>query len=197
MAIIQVYEGKKLTEYQLPDTWADVKLYQYCTLMKALHNEDSGKIALMIRTVEALTDMNLSQVNQIPYKYLFKVYEHLIKLITIEPEKDLTFKIQGENKVYGFHPHLNGMTMGEFVDLETALENPHENMAEVMAILYRPIIDEEGEKYMIDDYTGTKEEDIEFMQEFYNIHDAGGGIGSGTKPMVINASKKKSKNTVN
>ena len=35
------------------------------------------------------------------------------------------------------------------------------------------------------------EEDIEFMQEFYNIHDAGGGIGSGTKPMVINASKKK------
>jgi len=35
------------------------------------------------------------------------------------------------------------------------------------------------------------EEDIEFMQEFYGIHDAGGGIGSGPEPIVINATKKK------
>ena len=35
------------------------------------------------------------------------------------------------------------------------------------------------------------EEDIEFMQEFYGIHDAGGGMGSGPEPLVINATKKK------
>jgi hypothetical protein len=39
------------------------------------------------------------------------------------------------------------------------------------------------------DYIPDK--DIEFMQEFYDIHDAGGGMGSGSKPIVINAGKKK------
>ena len=35
------------------------------------------------------------------------------------------------------------------------------------------------------------DEDKEFMQEFYGIHDAGGGMGSGSEPIVINATKKK------
>ena len=35
------------------------------------------------------------------------------------------------------------------------------------------------------------DEDKEFMQEFYGIHDAGGGMGSGSEPIVINATRKK------
>ena len=164
MAIIQVYEGKELTEYQLPDTWADVKLHQYCGLIIRLEKERDERMAVMMRTIEALTDMTIHQVSRIPYKHLFKIYEHLIKLLKVEPNQELVFKIEAKDKTYGFHPDLKNMTMGEFVDLETAMKSPYENMAEIMAILYRPIIDQEGDKYKIEEYGGVKEEDIEFMK---------------------------------
>ena len=164
MAIIQVYEGKELTEYQLPDTWADVKLHQYCGLIIRLEKEKDERMAVMMRTIEALTDMTIHQVSRIPYKHLFKIYEHLIKLLKVEPNQELVFKIEAKDKTYGFHPDLKNMTMGEFVDLETAMKSPYENMAEIMAILYRPIIDQEGDKYKIEEYGGVKEEDIEFMK---------------------------------
>jgi|TARA_B100001540_G_C15481731_1_gene494939 hypothetical protein len=163
MAIIQVYEDKKLTEYELPDNWCDVKLHQYCDFMRVMDGEKNNTEIIM-RTIEALTDLKLYQINRIPYKYMFEVYKHLAHLLEKKPNNALVFKLQGKDKVYGFHPDLNNMTMGEFVDLETAMENPYQNMAKIMCILYRKVIKEEGSKYIIEEYTGVKEEDLEFMR---------------------------------
>jgi hypothetical protein len=163
MAIIQVYEDKKLTEYELPDNWCDVKLHQYCDFMHVMDGEKNNTEIIM-RTIEALTDLKLYQINRIPYKYMFEVYKHLAHLLEKKPNNALVFKLQGKDKVYGFHPDLNNMTMGEFVDLETAMENPYQNMAKIMCILYRKVIKEEGSKYIIEEYTGVKEEDLEFMR---------------------------------
>tara|TARA_R110002020_G_scaffold220995_1_gene429027 strand:+ start:24 stop:581 length:558 start_codon:yes stop_codon:yes gene_type:complete len=131
--------------------------------MKAIKGDKSGTEIIM-RTIECLTDLTLHEINRIPYKYMFKIYEHLNKLLEETPSTALVFKLKGKNKTYGFHPDLHNMTMGEFVDLETAMENPYENMETIMAILYRKVIKEDEAKYMIEDYTGTKEEDIEFMR---------------------------------
>ncbi len=163
MAIIQVYEDKKLTEYELPDNWCDVKLHQYCDFMRVMDGEKNNTEIIM-RTIEALTDLKLYQINRMPYKYMFEVYKHLAHLLDKKPNNALVFKLQGKDKVYGFHPDLNNMTMGEFVDLETAMENPYQNMAKIMCILYRKVIKEEGSKYIIEEYTGVKEEDLEFMR---------------------------------
>ena len=165
MAIIQVYEGKELTEYQLPDTWADVKLHQYCGLIIRLEKERDERMAVMMRTIEALTDMTIHQVNRIPYKHLFKIYEHLMKLLNIEPNQELVFKIAAKDKTYGFHPRLSDITLGEYADLEHFIKlGLEKHLPEIMAILYRPIIDQEGDKYKIEEYGGVKEEDIEFMK---------------------------------
>tara|TARA_R100000152_G_C6776541_1_gene205729 strand:- start:1295 stop:1951 length:657 start_codon:yes stop_codon:yes gene_type:complete len=163
MAIIQVYENKKLTEYHLPDNWCDVKLYQYCDFMNAMQGEKNST-EIVMRTIESLTDLKLYQINKMPYKYMFESYKHLAKLLDKSPKEDLVFKLQGKDKVYGFNPDLHNMTMGEFVDLETAMENPYQNMAKIMCILYRKVIKEEGSKYAIEEYTGVKEEDLEFMR---------------------------------
>ena len=52
MAIIQVYEDKKLTEYELPDNWCDVKLHQYCDFMRVMDGEKNNTEIIM-RTIEA------------------------------------------------------------------------------------------------------------------------------------------------
>ena len=163
MAIIQVYEGKELTEYELPDNWCDVKLYQYCNFINALKG-DKSNTEIIMRTIEALTELDLHQINRMPYKYMFEIYKHLNQLLDKEPNNALVFKLQGKDKIYGFNPDLHNMTMGEFVDLETAMENPYQNMAKIMCILYRKVIKEEGSKYIIEEYTGVKEEDLEFMR---------------------------------
>ena len=110
MAIIQVYEGKELTEYELPDNWCDVKLYQYCNFMNTLKG-DKSNTEIIMRTIEALTELDLHQINRMPYKYMFEIYKHLNQLLDKEPNNALVFKLQGKDKVYGFHPDLHNMTM--------------------------------------------------------------------------------------
>ena len=190
MAIIQVYEGKELTEYELPDNWCDVKLYQYCNFINALKG-DKSNTEIIMRTIEALTELDLHQINRMPYKYMFEIYKHLNQLLDKEPNNALVFKLQGKDKIYGFNPDLHNMTMGEFVDLETAMENPYQNMAKIMCILYRKVIKEEGSKYAIEEYTGVKEEDLEFMKDVSMdiVHSASGFFLTLKKELLENLIK--------
>jgi hypothetical protein len=63
---------------------------------------------------------------------------------------------------YGFIPDLDRMTAGEWVDMETYGFDP-ENLHKLMSILYRPVIETKGEKYLIASYTGN--EDSEAMKD--------------------------------
>ena len=55
---------------------------------------------------------------------------------------------------FGFIPNLQDMSFGEFIDLDTNLGD-WQLMNRAMATLYRPIIDEVGDKYEIEEYEGT------------------------------------------
>ena len=52
--------------------------------------------------------------------------------------------------MFGFHPKIDDLTLGEYVDIETfAKEN---DLASMMSILYRPITEEQGNRYNIEPY---------------------------------------------
>ena len=77
------------------------------------------------------------------------------------------------------------------MDLETAMENPYQNMAKIMCILYRKVIKEEGSKYAIEEYTGVKEEDLEFMKDVSMdiVHSASGFFLTLKKELLENLIK--------
>jgi len=56
---------------------------------------------------------------------------------------------------YGMHPDLNSITLGEYADIETFIKDGLEkNMPEVMAVLFRPITERNGDVYTIAAYDG-------------------------------------------
>ncbi len=56
---------------------------------------------------------------------------------------------------YGMHPNLDSITLGEYADIESFIKDGLEkNMPEVMAILFRPIIQKKGKAYTIQAYDG-------------------------------------------
>jgi len=64
--------------------------------------------------------------------------------------------IEVEGKRYGFHPNLDDITLGEYADVETFIKDDVEkNLPELMAILYRPIVEEKNGIYIIEAYDGN------------------------------------------
>ena len=52
---------------------------------------------------------------------------------------------------YGFHPELDSLTLGEYIDLDTFIGD-WDNMEKAMNVLYRPILVTVKERYSIDEY---------------------------------------------
>ena len=68
------------------------------------------------------------------------------------PELVTIFKINGTE--FGFIPNLNDITAGEYMDLDgyiTDWEDSHKSMA----VLYRPIKQKLGNRYLIEEYEGS------------------------------------------
>jgi hypothetical protein len=65
------------------------------------------------------------------------------------------FKLNGIN--YGFIPHLEDMSFGEYVDLDTYISDTS-NLHRAMAVLYRPIVQRYSNKYLIEEYKGDNSE---------------------------------------
>jgi hypothetical protein len=74
-----------------------------------------------------------------------------------EENSSLQRMIEVNGKRYGFHPDLDSITLGEYADVETFIKNGIEqNLPELMAILYRPIVEEtESGIYTIEAYDGN------------------------------------------
>ena len=76
----------------------------------------------------------------------------------LQAEHDSSLKkiVEIDGVRYGFHPNLDEITLGEYADLETMIKNDIEkNMPEVMAILFRPIVEEQNNIYTIKAYDGN------------------------------------------
>jgi len=81
---------------------------------------------------------------------LTNMFEQKPKLVT-------NFEI-GKVK-YGFHPQLDDLTLGEYIDLDTFIGD-WENIEKAMAVLYRPVVNKLKDKYIIEDYKVGKDQEI-------------------------------------
>lgn len=72
---------------------------------------------------------------------------------------------------YGFTPP-SVMTIGEYVDLESLLKTPQENMVDIICQLYRPIATNnngEMEGKDINGWEGKSDDDIEYVFKMYEV----------------------------
>ena len=144
-------EGKTQT-YNLIDSWSDVTLEKW---MQVIDIETGSKAKNSEETIAAMSDIPRNMIKELPLRdaaiIMGKVSELQSKQNT---ELKKIFEINGIE--YGFHPDLSEITLGEFADIETLLkEGIEKNMPELIAILFRPITEKNGDAYTIEAYDGN------------------------------------------
>ena len=144
-------EGKK-KEFKLISSWGEVTLEKW---LKLIDFQTGTKSKEARETIAALSTIPKELIVQLELKDIALIMGSLSEL---QKKQNSSLKriIEIEGKRYGFHPDLDSLTLGEYADLENMIKNNIEkNMPEVMAILYRPIVEEKNEIYTIEAYDGN------------------------------------------
>ena len=132
-------------EVTVPDSLNQVKLkgYQELLLKEKPTDDDMLKCILNINTKE------LGKIKDLDVNKLLEIINDLFK-------KDRKFIPQFKMKgvLYGFVPNLDEITYGENKDI-TAYISDWGNVHKAMAVLFRPITQKQGSKYLIEEYEGS------------------------------------------
>ena len=133
---------------QIPTSLKDITLRQYKHFLKIQENVKDERF-LNAKMIEILCKVNLEQVMLLKLKDSQEIINILSKLFDEKPNLIPRFKL---NKIdYGFHPQLDDLTLGEYIDLDTFIGD-WENMEKAMNVLYRPVIVKLKDKYNIENY---------------------------------------------
>ena len=144
-------KGEK-KEFKLISSWEEVTLEKW---LKLIDYQKGTKSEEAKDTIAALSDIPKNLLSQLELK---DVAVLMGKIAELQEKQDSSLKriIEIEGKRYGFHPNLDDITLGEFADIETFVKNDIDNnLPELMAILYRPIVEEKNNIYIIEAYDGN------------------------------------------
>lgn len=132
----------------IPESMDDITLRDYKHFLKIQENNDDPRF-VKAKMLEIFCKIGLKEVYRMKYRDSEEVISILEKTFNDKPSLIRKFKL-GKTQ-YGFHPSLDDMTLGEYIDLDTYIGD-WDNIEKAMNVLYRPIITSVGEKYAIDEY---------------------------------------------
>ena len=146
----------------VPDSLHEIELGQYQEYLAAIENLDATEDAEQInrKLIETFCGLKPEQVNLLPLTSIESLLGVLSGAFSEEFELIRHFELDGVK--FGFIPKLDDMSLGEYIDLESSFGD-WEKMHKAMAILYRVVNFEKGEKYNIVSYE-TNEELAEAMK---------------------------------
>ena len=171
---IKLLNGKKTLNFNIPKTWNDLNLGMYIRTMKVLRSEEKvNELEKIIRILNCITDIPKKDLYGLDVKSIGKLGAHLTRFLESVPDDELKHFIEVEGVEYGFHPKLVDMTLGEFVDLETFVENLEDNLHLILSILYRPVTEKQDDKYRIEDYKPDRER-AELFKKHLTVGDFNG-----------------------
>lgn len=138
--------GRKTYVYE------DLTLRRYYELKKILESEDKDK---EFKIVEIMTKCPIQELKRLSFQnwlVLWAETEHQLTNLMGDTEAIRPIIELGGIK-YGL-PAIEDITVGEFADLDIIMSgnNPESKMAEIAAVLYRPIKSQKGDKIVLEDY---------------------------------------------
>ena len=144
-------DGKKET-YRLINSWSEVSLEMWT---KIIASETGSKTKEAEEIITSLSDIPKQLVNELALRDVAIIMSKIAELQSLQgTELKKVFEIDGVE--YGMHPDLSEITLGEYADIESLIkEGIQKNMPEVIAVLFRKIIDKNGEAYTIEAYDGN------------------------------------------
>ena len=148
----------------IPTSLSDIKLKEYQKYIKDVKNLTEKENPTQkeiefsnLKLLECFCGINLKQAYKLPMTEFNSVVSHINELFNTNNRLHNKFDMtdsQGDKITFGFIPKLEDISMGEFVDLEKYIGD-WQQMHKAMAILYRPIIHEKNQFYLIEEYEGS------------------------------------------
>tara|TARA_R110000787_G_scaffold75031_5_gene166444 strand:+ start:4622 stop:5272 length:651 start_codon:yes stop_codon:yes gene_type:complete len=133
----------------VPDHLKEITLKQYQKFVK-LQKDNEGTFFLQQKMVEIFCGIKATDVLKIQYNDVDRITTVLNDMFDSKPDLVHRFVLDGVE--YGFTPSLNKLSFGEYIDLDTYMGD-WQNIHIAMNVLYRPIKQELGDKYLIKEYT--------------------------------------------
>ncbi len=148
----------------IPSSLSDITLGQYQKYIKDIKHltekEEPTQEEIEfsnLKLLECFCNINLKQAYQLPMTEFSSVINHINELFNVDHKLHNKFQMtdpDGDKVTFGFIPKLEDISMGEFVDLEKYISD-WQQMHKAMAVLYRPVIHEKNNFYLIEDYEGS------------------------------------------
>lgn len=140
-------------ELRLPHRWSDLTLGELQVMMTSENH---------LERISICTGQSVEKLRTMPQKLIEAATAHLDQLLTQETARfEKVLEIGG--KRFGFVPDWDAFTAGEWIDLEAYLEDFWKNAHKVMAVLFREVTYELGDKYEVKKYTAK--EDASLFEE--------------------------------
>ncbi len=127
-------------------SWADITVGQYQEMMMV---ETDTQIGRFIECIAIALDIDPQSIRDMPYKE-YATIQQKMSFISQEPLKDIQTIIEIDDIRYGLEPDMSLITTGVFIDAEQFKQAPTENLHNTLALIYRPIVKQEGDVYEIE-----------------------------------------------
>jgi len=148
---VKIKKNKKVKKYKVVEKWSDVTLDDWIKLIAA---EEKITSESALEQIKLLSDIPEKLIKALSIDNIALILKH-INRVKDTAENKLSKIIKIEGKEYGFHPDLSEITLGEYADIETFIKNGiDKHLPEMMAILYRPIVEKKNDVYTIEAYDG-------------------------------------------
>ena len=138
----------------VPQSLDDITLREYQKYEKIVElnkDDDKSERFVNLKMLEIFCGITFEQASGITLVDYERILTDLYTILQEEPPLVKTFKIG--KREFGFHPNLEEMTFGEFIDLDTYISDMQQ-MQKAMSVLYRPITQKFQDKYKIQEYLG-------------------------------------------
>lgn len=137
-------------ELRLPHRWSDLTLGELQVMMTSENQ---------LERISACTGKSMDKLRTMPQKLIEAAGAHIDQLLTQETAR-FEKVVEMDGKRFGFVPDWDAFTAGEWIDLENYLEDFWKNAHKVMAVLFREVTYELGEKYEVKKYTAKEDASI-------------------------------------
>ena len=143
----------------IPEKLSEMTLGQYQDWLKVSEGKELDTF-LQQKIIEIFCGLTLKQVMLIKASEIDRLVADISNIFKEEPKFIDRFDYGG--KEFGFIPKLDDISFGEYVDLDTYLQD-WQLMHKAMAVLFRPITLKRKDKYLIEDYESAEKYDLKCM----------------------------------
>ena len=143
----------------IPEKLSEMTLGQYQDWLKVSEGKELDTF-LQQKIIEIFCGLTLKQVMLIKASEIDRLVADISNIFVEEPKFIDRFDYGG--KEFGFIPKLDNISFGEYVDLDTYLQD-WQLMHKAMAVLFRPITLKRKDKYLIEDYESAEKYDLKCM----------------------------------